>query len=282
MGKDAASLPLADLRKRYLDEGAALPSGLLESLQADPRRGAQDLAKRLATRQRENRAEGQRLRHLLEHERELWSTGYQAIAGVDEAGVAPLAGPVVAAACILPHDFRPRGIDDSKKLDAAQREALEKQIKEAAIAWSLGSAEPAEIDALNPYHASLLAMHRAVVGLSVKPDFLLVDARKVPEVDIPQRGIVHGDALSLTIAAASILAKTARDRKLTEFDSVYPGYGFAQHKGYPTAEHFEALERLGVCPIHRRSYAPVRAALGLLPIQAQLPFTGGKDGKARS
>lgn len=282
MGKAVANLSLADLRKRYLDEGAALPSGLLEALQADSRRGAQELAKRLADRQRKNRAEGQRLRHLLEHERELWSAGYQAIAGVDEAGVAPLAGPVVAAACILPRDFRPRGIDDSKKLDAAQREVLEVQIKQAAIAWSIGSAEPAEIDALNPYHASLLAMRRAVVGLSAKPDFLLVDARKVPEVDIPQRGIVHGDALSLTIAAASILAKTARDRMLTELDAVYPGYGFAQHKGYPTAEHLQALERLGVCPIHRRSYAPVRAALGLLPIQAHLPFTRGKDGKAGS
>jgi ribonuclease HII len=271
---------LSALRARYLDGDAPLPAGLLESLAADPRHGAQELARRLSARQHENRVEGQRLRHLLTFERELWAQGFKAIAGIDEAGVAPLAGPVVAGACILPHDFRPRGIDDSKKLDEKQREALEPQIKEAAIAWSLGSASPEEIDTLNPYHASLLAMRRAVLGLSSPPDFLLVDARKVPEVSIPQRGIIHGDALSLTIAAASILAKTARDRLLVELDAQYPGYGFAQHKGYPTAEHFAALKRLGACPIHRRSYAPVKEVLGLLPVQGEL-FAGGKDGKQR-
>ncbi len=269
---DLTSLSVSELRERYLTRAAPLPQGLLDALAADPRKAARDLAAQLSSRARDNRAEGQRLRHLLRFERELWDQGLEHVAGVDEAGVAPLAGPVVAAACILPHDFRPRGIDDSKKLDAEEREALEPIIRREAVAWAVGLAEVEEIDRLNIYHASLLAMRRAVLGLGARPHFLLVDARKVPDVDIPQRGIVHGDALSLAIAAASILAKTHRDRLLLDLDRRYPGYGFASHKGYPTPEHFAALERLGACPVHRRSFAPVRAALGLVPVQGELPL----------
>jgi ribonuclease HII len=131
-------------------------------------------------------------------------------------------------------------------------------------------AEVEEIDRLNVYWAGMLALRRAVDGLSVRPDHLLVDARKLPELPFPQTPIVHGDALSLTIAAASILAKTARDALMAELDLAHPGYGFARHKGYPTAEHFDALGRLGACPIHRRSFAPVRVALGLEPAQGDL------------
>ncbi|MFN7133659.1 MAG: ribonuclease HII [Myxococcales bacterium] len=275
-------MSLQDLRERFLVHHRPIPNGLLEALQHDKRRGARTLAEQLAERRRENRSEGQRLRHLLEHERALWAEGYTHVAGVDEAGMAPLAGPVVAGAVILPHDFRPRGIDDSKKLDAAAREALAQQIKDEAICWGVGVAEVAEIDRVNIYHAGLLAMRRAVGALSTQPDFLLVDARKVPEVTTPQRGIIHGDALSLTIAAASILAKTTRDRMMNDLSRTFPGYGFERHKGYPTAEHFDALARLGACDIHRRSFAPVRAALGLAPLQTELPLELHSGGDERA
>ena len=183
--------------------------------------------------------------------------------------MAPLAGPVVAGACILPRDYRPRGIDDSKQLDRRERERLAEDIRKNAICWAVARAEVHEIDGINIYWAGLLALTRAVRGLSQKPDHVLVDARKLQELPIPQTPIVHGDALSLTIAAASILAKTARDALMAELDLVHPGYGFARHKGYPTAEHFDALRRLGACPVHRRSFQPVREALGL-PFQADL------------
>jgi ribonuclease HII len=225
-------------------------------------------------RRHENRAEGQRLRHLLGFERALWEQGVEPIAGVDEAGMAPLAGPVVAAAVILPRDFRPRGIDDSKQIDAAERERLCVEVKKSAVCWAVGIATVEEIDRINIYRAGLLAMRRAVEGLGVKPAHLLVDARRIPECDIPQRGIVHGDALSLTIAAASIVAKTTRDALMETLDREHPGYGFARHKGYPTAEHFDALKAKGACAIHRRSFAPIREALGLDPVQRDL-FAGG-------
>jgi ribonuclease HII len=189
---------------------------------------------------------------------------------VDEAGMAPLAGPIVAGACLLPRDYRPRGIDDSKQLDARARERLAEDIKRNALCWSVARAEVEEVDTLNVYRAGLVALTRAVRGLSRRPDHVLVDARKLPELGIPHTPIIHGDALSLTIAAASILAKTARDALMAELDLAHPGYGFARHKGYPTSEHFDALRRLGACPVHRRSFQPVREALGLAPVQAEL------------
>jgi ribonuclease HII len=195
------------------------------------------------------------------------------VAGVDEAGMAPLAGPVVAGACVLPRDYRPRGIDDSKQLDARERERLAADIRANAVCWGVARAEVEEIDRLNIYRAGLLALRRAVEALGTRPAHVLVDARRLPELPIPQTPIVHGDALSLTIAAASILAKTTRDALMAELDRAHPGYGFARHKGYPTAEHFEALGRLGACAIHRRSFAPVRQALGLDPVQCEL-FAG--------
>ena len=274
--------PVAKLRQRFLDECVPLPRGLLEALARDPRRGAQALARSLRTRQRKNRAEGQRLRRLLQHEQELWAQGFQLIAGVDEAGMAPLAGPVVAAAVILPPRYKLRGLNDSKKiLDGARRAALAEQIKRDAHAWAVGFAEVAEIDQLNIYHAGLLAMRRAVEGLSVNPDFVLVDARKIPGCPAPQRGIVHGDMLSASIAAASVLAKTTRDAHMCELDRQYPGYGLAAHKGYPTPAHYRALRELGASPIHRRSFAPVRQALGLDPVQSELfaPTDGSLRGE---
>lgn len=268
--EDLLQYSVPQLKARFLDNGDALPKGLLEALECDPRRGARALAGKLRARRQENRAEGQRLRHLLKFETELWEQGFSLIAGVDEAGVGPLAGPVVAGAAILPCGYRLRELDDSKKLDEPKREALAGRIKADAIAWAVGIAEVEEIDRLNIYHAGLLAMRRAVENLTARPDFVLVDARTIPECCAPQRGIVRGDALSASIAAASILAKTTRDAMMVELDRQFPGYGLAGHKGYTTPEHFAALRRLGASPIHRRSFRPVREALGLDPIQAPL------------
>jgi ribonuclease HII len=262
---------IPELRERFLVRGVTVPGGLLEALEQDPRRSAQELARRIRERRAENRSEGQRLRNLLKFEVELWASGLTRIAGVDEAGMAPLAGPVVAGAVILPRGYKLKGLDDSKKiLDPEKREALAVVIKRDALAWATGRAEVEEIDTLNIYHAGLLAMRRAVLALSHPPEYLLVDARKVPEVTTPQRGIIHGDALSMSIAAASIIAKTTRDGLMCEFDALYPGYELASHKGYPTPRHCTLLKALGATPIHRRSFNRVREVLGLLPRQSEL------------
>jgi ribonuclease HII len=201
----------------------------------------------------------------------LWDEGFNFIAGVDEAGMAPLAGPVVAGAVILPRDYKLNGLNDSKKiLDPQMRDELAIQVKADAICWAVGRAEVEEIDEINIYHAGLLAMRRAVEGLATQPDFVLVDARTIPQCTAPQRGIIKGDTLSASIAAASILAKTTRDAFMREMDSLYPGYGLASHKGYPTPAHRQALFALGALPIHRRSFAAVRQVLGLDPVQIVL------------
>jgi len=272
---------IPELRERFLVRGVTVPGGLLEALDQDPRRSAQELARRIRERRAENRSEGQRLRNLLKFEVELWASGLTRVAGVDEAGMAPLAGPVVAGAVILPRGYKLKGLDDSKKiLDPEKREALAVVIKRDALAWATGRAEVEEIDTLNIYHAGLLAMRRAVLALSHPPEYLLVDARKVPEVTTPQRGIIHGDALSMSIAAASIIAKTTRDGLMCEFDALYPGYELAAHKGYPTPRHCTLLKTLGATPIHRRSFNRVREVLGLLPRQSELfppePDPGGE------
>ncbi len=268
--EDIARASVAELRERFVARGRPLPEECEEALRNDVRSGARAVYEAVLRRRRENRAEGQRLRQLLRYETALWEKGLTRVAGVDEAGMAPLAGPVVAAAVILPGEFRPRGIDDSKQVDAAERERLAVEIKAAAVCFALGVTTVEEIDRINIYRAGLLAMRRAIEGLSVVPEHVLIDARRLPEVRIPQDGIIHGDELSLTIAAASILAKTTRDAMMAEFDRQHPGYGFARHKGYPTAEHFAAIEKLGVCPLHRRSFAPIRQALGLEPVQQEL------------
>ena len=237
----------------------------------DTRQGAHHLAKLIRDRWRKNRAEGQRLHHLLRFEIDLWDQGVNLIAGVDEAGMAPLAGPVVAGAVILPRNYKLKRLNDSKQiLDTTVRDELAQQIKADAVVWSAGIAEVEEIDTLNIYHAGLLAMRRAVEGLTSQPDFILVDARRIPHCSTPQRGIIKGDTLSASIAAASIIAKTTRDAIMTELDAVLPGYNFATHKGYPTPEHCRCLKELGATPIHRRSFARVREALGLDPIQSEL------------
>jgi ribonuclease HII len=184
-----------------------------------------------------------------------------AIAGVDEVGRGPLAGPVVAAAVILDPARPIDGLDDSKRLTSRRRESLAAEIRVVAVAWALGRAEVHEIDALNVLRASMLAMERAVAALPVRPRHVFVDGNRTPTLPVPATAIVGGDGRVAEIAAASILAKVARDAELVEFDAVHPGYGFAGHKGYASRAHLEALARLGPTPIHRRSFAPVRALL---------------------
>lgn len=183
------------------------------------------------------------------------------IAGVDEVGRGPLAGPVVTAAVILDPAHPIAGLADSKRLSAAQRERLADEIRAKALAWALGRAEVAEIDRLNILQATLLAMQRAVEGLALRPEQVLVDGNRCPVLACPCQAIVKGDATVPVISAASILAKVARDAELCQLHQIYPQYGFARHKGYPTAAHLDALWRCGPCPEHRHSFAPVRAVL---------------------
>ncbi len=267
---DLAHLSLADLRARLLTRREPLGEAEAAALREDPRAGARDVLAAVERLRAASRAEGQRLRRLLAFETPLWEAGVERIAGVDEAGVGPLAGPVVAAAVILPRTLRPRGLDDSKRLDEAARDRLAAEVKAGAVAWGVGVASHLEVDALNVYQAGLLAMRRAVEALSPAPQHLLVDARRVPGVPWPQEGIVKGDARSLSIAAASVIAKTTRDALMLEAEARFPGYGFARHKGYAAPEHLAALKALGPCELHRRSFAPVREALGLEPIQRDL------------
>jgi ribonuclease HII len=192
------------------------------------------------------------------------------IAGVDEAGRGPIAGPVVAACVVLPPCHTLTGIADSKQLTPAQREALYDAITRHALAWAIGLASPREIERYNILQASLLAMRRAVLALPLPPQRVLVDGKHaIPSLPLPQQAVVGGDALEESIAAASILAKVARDRIMRELDRLYPQYGFAQHKGYPTALHLERLRMYGACPAHRRTYAPV-VQLRLLAAAAEV------------
>jgi ribonuclease HII len=191
-------------------------------------------------------------------ERELRARGFHAVAGIDEAGRGSLFGPVFAAAVILSPERPIRGLNDSKLLEPERREVLAVRIKERAVAWAVGAVDAAMIDSINIYQASRLAMRIAVGQLNPAPDFLLVDA--VPlELNVPQRPLIKGDARCHAIAAASILAKTARDACMRAWDEIFPGYGLASHKGYSTPEHYRALEQLGPTPLHRLSFEPVRA-----------------------
>ena len=183
------------------------------------------------------------------------------IAGVDEVGRGPLAGPVVAAAVILDPARPITGLMDSKKLSEKRREALSLEIREKALAWAIARAEVEEIDDINILQASLLAMRRAVLQLSITPQHVLVDGNRCPRLPYPAEAIVRGDDSVPAISAASIIAKVARDTEMVEMEQRYPGYGFEGHKGYPTKLHMQALESLGVCPIHRRSFGPVKKCL---------------------
>jgi len=201
-----------------------------------------------------NEKEITRLDKMLEYERELYSKGYEYICGIDEAGRGPLCGPVVAAAVILKKDDHIEGVNDSKKLTEKKREVLFEEIKERAVAYSVGIVDEQTIDEINILEATRLAMKKAVEGLQVKAEYALVDAEKKVPIDIPYTPIVKGDALSESIAAASIIAKVTRDHMIMELDKEYPEYNFAKNKGYGTKEHTEAIKKYGLCKIHRRSF----------------------------
>jgi ribonuclease HII len=231
-------------------------AALLRLLRGDTRAGAVSLAALLERRLDEQRGERLRVERLFALRRRLNDAGALHVAGVDEVGVGPLAGPVVAAAVILRARIELPGLDDSKQLSAPARERLAAAIRAQAIAIGVGEVWPPELDRLNVYHAALEAMRRAVVALSPEPDHVLVDARTIPGIATPQTALVHGDARDGSIAAASIVAKVYRDAIMARLERVHPGYGFARHMGYPTPEHLDALRRLGPSPLHRRSFAP--------------------------
>ena len=195
-----------------------------------------------------------RLDKMLEYERNLYSKGYEYICGIDEAGRGPLCGPVVAAAVILKKDDHIEGVNDSKKLSEKKREKLVQEIKERAVAYSVGIVDEKVIDEINILEATRLAMKKAVEGLNVKPEYALVDAEKHVPIDVPYTPIVKGDSLSESIAAASIIAKVTRDHMIIEVDKKYPEYNFAKNKGYGTKEHIEAIKKHGLSPYHRRSF----------------------------
>jgi ribonuclease HII len=197
-----------------------------------------------------------RLRCTVKFEKKAWAEGARLIAGVDEVGRGSLFGAVVAAAVILDPSYRIRGLRDSKLLKAERREILAKRIREHAIAYSIAAVDAARIDQINIYHASRLAMREAVLALQPAPDYLLIDALRI-DCNLPQRPIIHGDALSASIAAASILAKVERDRMVREWDPVFPAYHLASNKGYSTPPHIAALREFGPSPLHRQSFAPV-------------------------
>ncbi|MCC2523197.1 MULTISPECIES: ribonuclease HII [Vibrio] len=189
--------------------------------------------------------------------------GYRLIAGVDEVGRGPLVGDVVTAAVILDPNNPIEGLNDSKKLTEKKRLALLPEIKEKALAWSVGRCSPEEIDQLNILQATMVAMQRAIEGLEVAPDFALIDGNRVPQLNMDAQAVVKGDMRVAEISAASIIAKVVRDQEMEELDKLHPQFGFAKHKGYPTKAHFEAIEQHGVIDQHRKSFKPVKKALGL-------------------
>jgi len=257
---DPASLTIRELRERLLAAPGPLEPQLAERLRLDPRQGARRLAEVLARRERLLRAEQTRLERLRARERFLWRSGCGSVAGVDEAGVGPLAGPVVAAAVFFAPGSAALPLDDSKRLPAAARSRLAAAIRATAAGIGIGLADVGEIERLNIYHAALLAMRRAVEALPHPPDHVLVDARVIPGLSVPQEAIVGGDGRHYAIAAASILAKTHRDALMVELHHRHPRYGFDRHKGYGTAAHLAALRAHGPCPAHRRAFGPVAAA----------------------
>ncbi len=189
-----------------------------------------------------------------EYEAKALSLGFQNVCGVDEAGRGPLAGPVYAAAVILPQGLVIDGLNDSKKLSEKKRELLYDKVTESAIAWSVGIATEQEIDEINILQATFLAMRRAVEGLDIKADYALIDGNRMPSLSINGETVIKGDSLSMSIAAASIIAKVSRDRFMLEIDEKYPEYQFCKHKGYGTALHYEMIEKYGISPVHRRSF----------------------------
>jgi ribonuclease HII len=254
-------ISLKEIQDKYAS-GASVSSAILRKLQRDPRSGARRLYKVLSKRYEDQKKERNRLEAMLHFERLLWKAGIQHIAGVDEVGIGPLAGPVVAAAVVYPPGIEIEGVDDSKALDEESRVRLDEEIRKNASAFAIGVVEVEEIDRINIYHAGIRAMQVALSSLPVTPQHILVDSRTVPGFTQPQNSFDKGDGINFSIASASIVAKVYRDRLMTDLDAKYPGYGFAGHKGYATPEHQRAIRDLGPCPIHRRSFDYIRELCG--------------------
>lgn len=247
------TLSIAQIKEQLgaMDEEARLLA--CATLLDDPRKGVVNLAQQTLRAHDRLLRERARLKKLWRFEEEAAAQGYRAIIGTDEVGRGPLAGPVVAAAVVLPRDVELLGINDSKKLSEKRREALAQEIREKALAYRIAEVSPQEIDRLNILHAAEYAMKQAVEALPLG-DYLLIDGQNQVDVALPHRNLIGGDGLSMSIAAASIIAKVHRDHLMEELDALYPQYGFAKNKGYGTADHYEALHQYGPCPIHRRSF----------------------------
>lgn len=228
---------------------------LIEAIKSDSRKGVTNLIKIYEKAQKEI----ERVRQLYSYERACKDKGYTLIAGVDEVGRGPLAGPVVIASVILPEEFFIEKINDSKKLSEATREKIYNIILENAISINRAIIDEKTIDRINIYQAAMNGMYEAIYGLDVKPDAVLIDAMPLDSLDIYHEAIIKGDSKSASIAAASIVAKVERDRMMNEYDKIYPQYGFAKNKGYGTGEHLEALRKYGPCPIHRKSFEPIKS-----------------------
>ncbi len=257
-----SKLSIDEVRERYARTDAPVTPQALNKLKRDPRLGVRQIYETLKKRYERDSAERTRLDAMLNFERVLWRAGVQHIAGVDEVGMGPLAGPVIAAAVVFPPHAALAGIDDSKRLDLAERLDAEYRIRATATAIGIGIAEVAEIDSLNIYQAGLLAMRRALEALPIRPQHVLVDARSIPHVDTPQNCFNKGDGIDFSIAAASIVAKTHRDRLMDDLGAQFPLYGFERHKGYSTPEHQTAIRTHGPCAIHRKSFTFIRELCG--------------------
>lgn len=243
--------------KEILSSIHSIEDPMFQQLSLDMRKGVQTAVKSC---QKRIEKEQKRAEHFIEmqyYEKLAYQEGASFIAGVDEVGRGPLAGPVVAAAVILPKNIEDLGFDDSKKLSASKREEIYRLIQEKAIAIGIGIVDADIIDQVNIYQASRLAMQQAVSELKIQPDYLLIDAMKI-DVNTPQIGIIKGDAKSISIAAASIVAKQVRDQMMQEFDELYHGYDFSNNAGYGTPKHLEGLKSKGICPIHRKTFAPIK------------------------
>ena len=249
-------MTLSEMKRVLAEED--VPDGVMADILSDEREGAKKLVAAYKRRLERDMAERLRVEAMYEWETKLYQKGMRYIAGIDEVGRGPLAGPVTVAAVILkPHWFA-AGLNDSKKVTPARREELAAKIREEAEAVSVFSLDAADIDTYNIYDATLLAMYEAVKRLPIRPEAVLVDAMPL-HLPMEVHSLIHGDARSASIAAASIVAKVYRDHLMEEYEKQYPGYGFAQNKGYGTAAHIEAIARLGITPIHRRSFEPVKS-----------------------
>ena len=251
---DFCNMTLTKIQSLLAGKGQELDERLITALSRDPRAGVRKIYQRICRERFLAEQERVRLGKMTNYEQDALDKGFRFIAGVDEVGRGPLAGPVAAAAVILPVGIFLPGLNDSKKLSPAKRDSLFRDITKQAVSWSVGMASVEEIDSLNILQASLMAMQRAISGLQKCPDYILVDAVRVPGINIPQLPIIKGDGKSVSIAAASIVAKVTRDRMMEELEELYPGYGFAGHKGYGTPEHLEALRTFGTCNLHRKTF----------------------------